>query len=145
LAVITSTAAAGFEHRDGTYFCSYKFGGGIAYDEVSKQWVGTRFKPKGNFFVRLRYLKSRTEYAGQPGSYDIDDYLVFITDEGKEFSIVQGGCHTHDGKLNSPGLDEYGYLSCSEGLEDYKFNFKNNRFLRVYAIKLAGLGDDAPL
>ena len=132
LSFATSTAVSAFEHRDGTYFCSVKFAGGIAYDEATKQWAGAKFRPSGNFFVRLRYVKTRTENAGQPWSYDLDDYLVFITKEGEEFRFLMGGCYGDN--LKRPGLDQYGFLSCSSGGQDYKFNFKNNRFIQIYTV-----------
>jgi hypothetical protein len=134
-----SSAAFGLENKDGTYFCTVKFGGGIAYDRTMKRWKGTSFRPSGNFFVRLRYLKTRTMHAGEPYSYKLDDYLVFLNKEGEEFSVLKGGCYdNHHGELQDPGMDEYGFLSCSAGLTDYQFNFKTNRFIAIYTVGYVG-------
>jgi hypothetical protein len=40
--------ALSFE-RDGTYYCTVKFSGGVAYNNALKQWEGAVFKPSGNF------------------------------------------------------------------------------------------------
>ena len=105
-----SSNALGFERRDGAYYCTVQFSGGIAYNESLKRWQGTSFQPSGNFVVRLKYLKSRTVNVTDKFSYDIDDYDVHITDEGAN-----------------------GYLHCG-AITNYEFNFKNNRFLEVYAV-----------
>ena len=122
-----SSNALGCERRDGAYYCTVQFSGGIAYNESLKRWQGTSFQPSGNFVVRLKYLKSRTVNVTDKFSYDIDDYDVYITDEGANIPIR---C-LHDGK--DPAIDQYGYLHCG-AITNYEFNFKNNRFLEVYEV-----------
>jgi len=139
-----SSAATGFERRDGTYFCSTQFAGRVAYEPALKRWMGAKFRPSGNFFVRLRYLRTRTEHVGDFASYDLDDYMVFITKEGEEFNaLMGGGCFREGGdKPTDPSIDQYGYLSCKSGFSEYKFNYKNNRFLRFYTIGYVNGQDD---
>ena len=111
------------ERRDGGYYCTVKFVGGISYNDMLGQWQGAVFKPSGNFVMKLSFRETIKVFG-----VDFDTYDVFITDEGTSQAIY---C-VDDGK--PPSIDETGAFSCStlHGIYVYKFNFGNHRFIRIY-------------
>lgn len=113
--------AAAQELKTEAYACKVEFTGGLAYDANSKSWRSTTFQPKGKFVFRLKSVK--------PEKIDLHavDYEATVTEAGKnrEVSCVRG-------KDKTTNADQDGTVSCATALFDYKFNLKNNRFLRAY-------------
>ena len=78
--------AFGLQRRDGTYYCTVKFAGGLEYDQSLKEWQGAILKPSRNFVMKLTFRQTvkgpdRDEYdKGQ--TEDRDEYDVTINEEG---------------------------------------------------------------
>jgi len=110
------------------YFCTVEFSGGIAFDEVRKEWIGTAFRPGAKFIVRLVYEKTRPvkDWPNQR----IDEYLVFVTQAGTN---KREDCKT-PGKDRVEIYDEpqARWMFCSTDKHDYRINFSNNRFIRAF-------------
>jgi hypothetical protein len=123
LVLAMPSMALGLERRDGGYYCTEKFAGGLAYDDALKEWHGTVFKPDSNFVMKLSFRETAKVFG-----VDFDTYDVFITDEGTSRTNY---CVDD---TEPPSIDETGAFSCStlNGLYVYKFNFGNHRFIRIY-------------
>ena len=117
LILLMPSMAFSAERRVGAYYCTVKFAGGIAYNNTLVQWEGTIFRPEGNFVMKLA------------GTTDRDEYDVTITDEGEQ--TTRSSCLA-DAK--PPSIDQFAFMSCSRanGIYEYKFNFDNTRFIRIY-------------
>jgi hypothetical protein len=129
--------ALGLERRDGAYYCTEKFSGGVRYDSALNQWQGAIFKPGENFVVKLSQTKSSPEVDPK---YQDRYYLVTITVEGRS----SNGCRL-DGR--PPFVDDDGVLRCEvlAGLHIYTFNFDNHRFITIYtAGYVDGSNNDTP-
>jgi hypothetical protein len=121
LVLAMPSMVSGLERRDGGYYCTVKFAGGIAYN--GKEWQGAVFKPSGNFVMKLSFRETIKDL-------DRDAYDVAITDEGTsepEYCLVNAA------PPRPPSIDKTGVLSCAiHGIQEYKFNFGNHRFIEVY-------------
>ena len=125
--------AFGWQKREGAYYCTVKFAGGLEYNNALKQWQGAVLKLSRNFVMKLTFHQTlkvqthdRDEYdKGQTESRD--EYDVTITEEGDgPVSCLENG-----EKL--PSINKYAFLECSRmGLIEYKFNFINHRFIEIY-------------
>jgi hypothetical protein len=113
------------EPKTEAYVCKVEFTGGLAYDVGSKSWRSMTFQPKGKFIFRLKFAKTQAEKI----DLHVVDYEATVTESGKnrEVSCVRG-----KGKTTS--ADQDGTLDCATALFEYKFNLKNNRFLRAYLV-----------
>jgi hypothetical protein len=69
--------ALSLERRDGAYYCTAKFAGGLAYNDALKEWRGAVFEPSDNFVMKLSFRETIKVFSA-----DYDAYDVFITDEG---------------------------------------------------------------
>jgi hypothetical protein len=50
--------ALGLERRDGGYYCTEKFAGGVSYNNMLQQWQGNSFKPDSNFVMKLSFRET---------------------------------------------------------------------------------------
>jgi len=132
LVLATPSVAFSLERRDGAYYCTSKFSGGLAYNDALKQWEGTSFEGvsyHGNFLIKLDF-RERTKYSSPSTLFEYrDEYDVTITNEG---SSVAASCLEFAGK--PPFINELGVLRCNvaNGLFEYKVNFANYRFTKIY-------------
>jgi len=129
--------AFSFGRRDGAYYCTVKFAGGIAYNDALKRWEGSTFKPGRNFVMKLSFRET-TKYSSPSTLFEYrDEYDVTITEEG---DTITSSCLGLDGK--PPFINRFAILRCNtaDGIEEYKINFDNNRFIRIYT---AGYTDGA--
>lgn len=93
LALAMPSMAFSADKRDGTYYCTATFAGGIGYDNKRKQWEGATFEHSKNFVMKLSF---RETVKGQTRD---DEYDVTITDEGSSDAY---NCFGFDG--NPPFL-----------------------------------------
>ena len=126
LALAMPSMALGLERSDGTYYCAVKFVGGLAYNSARKQWEGALFSPSGNFVVKLSFRESKKKSIGS-FTFDLDEYDVTITDE-RENSVADNCLHDKKPPTNE---EKFG-LHCNTVINDYKFNFDNHRFMKIY-------------
>jgi hypothetical protein len=136
LALAMPSMALSFERRDGAYYCTVKFSGGLAYNSALKEWQGAVFNPRGKFVMKLSFLEAvKSMLGGLPN--DGDKYDLSITDEGSSLAIP---CVQEKGE--PPGIDKYSQTWCDAGLNEYQFNFNNHRFIRTYAVGYFDGADD---
>jgi hypothetical protein len=111
-------------------FCKVEFGGDVHYNEGSKRWEGTGFKPGKGFVLRLLHLK--TEEPTPEFPFKRDKYAVQVTNEGENHPLV---CYDDHRRREAPWIGSY-LLNCTDGVTIW-INLKNNRFvmfsLFVYA------------
>jgi hypothetical protein len=50
--------ALGAERRDGGYYCTEKFSGGVSYNDMLGQWQGAVFEPSTNFVMKLSFRET---------------------------------------------------------------------------------------
>jgi hypothetical protein len=122
LALICGKADAQ-EPKTEAYVCKVEFAGGLAYDVDLKSWQSTPFRPKGKFIFRLKSAGSRTEKT----DLHAVNYEATVTEAGKSREV-----NCARGKDKTTSADQDGTLDCATALFEYKFNSKNNRFLRAY-------------
>jgi len=138
LALLMPSMALGLERRDGAYYCTAKFAGGVAYDNTLQQWRGGPFNARENFVLKLSQTKPPPEE--QDPNYQDRYYFVTITVEGRS----SNGCRAN---YKPPLLDDDGLLRCEVlgGLHIYIFNFDNHRFITIYtAGYVDGSNNDTP-
>jgi hypothetical protein len=111
------------EPKTEAYICKVEFTGGLAFDVESKSWRSTTFQPKGKFIFRLKFVKPQTEKIGLHAV----NYEATVTEAGRSREVSCAG-----GKDRTTSPDQDGTLDCATALYEYKFNLKNNRFLRAY-------------
>jgi hypothetical protein len=111
------------EPKTEAYICKVEFTGGLAYDVESKSWRSTTFQPKGKFIFRVKSAKTETEKIGLRAV----NYEATVTEAGRNREVSCAG-----GKDKTTSADQDGTLDCATALYEYKFNLKNNRFLRAY-------------
>jgi hypothetical protein len=140
LALAMPSNGMSMERRDGAYYCTGKFSGGVVYDNTTKEWHGAIFKANENFVLKLSQTKPPPE--DQDPNYRDRYYLVTIAVEGHR----SNGCFLADGK--PPFIDDYdAVLRCDVpgGLHRYLFNFDNHRFITIYtAGYVDGSNNDTP-
>jgi hypothetical protein len=133
LLTLSCAAAAAGERRDGAYFCTGEFAGGLHYNTQLKKWEGATFRPEAKFIVRLKFLNSYKMAGGF--QFEVDDYDVTITKAGTNTALSCSRLGETTARLHEFRME------CSTGSEDYNFNFKFYRFIRVYAVGYVG-GED---
>ena len=117
-ALVPATASLAQQPNEGAYYCAAESSGGIVYNERTKKWEGTNFRPFSKFTLKFKYV--RTTPNG-------DEYAVTITPDGKN-DVLQ--CYPY--RTQFPQFDEFGYLICRTDFFSYKFNLKAGRFVEAY-------------
>ena len=112
-ALVPATASLAQQPNEGAYYCAAESSGGIVYNERTKKWEGTNFRPFSKFTLKFKYV--RTTPNG-------DEYAVTITPDGKN-DVLQ--CYPY--RTQFPQFDEFGYLICRTDFFNYKF--KRTRLL----------------
>jgi hypothetical protein len=142
LVLAMPSMALGLERRDGAYYCTEKFSGGVRYDNTLNQWHGATFKADENFVVKLSQTKPPPEEQDDP---DARDRYYFVT-----IAVEKEGRSSRPCVINNykpPFIDTEGLLRCEVmgGLEIYIFNFNNHRFIEIYiAGYVDGSNNDTP-
>jgi hypothetical protein len=57
--------------KDGAYFCTIEFAAGLAYNQTTKRWQSTTFRPKQKFILRLKFIETTQEELEAVSSYNI--------------------------------------------------------------------------
>ena len=117
-ALVPATASLAQQPNEGAYYCAAESSGGIVYNERTKKWEGTNFRPFSKFTLKFKYV--RTTPNG-------DEYAVTITPDGKN-DVLQ--CYPY--RTQFPQFDEFGNLICRTDFFNYKFNLKAGRFVEAY-------------
>ena len=135
LVLAMPSMALGLERRDGAYYCTAKFAGGVGYDSALNQWRGAPIKGSENFVVKLSLTKPPPEEQ-DPSAQD-RYYRVTITVEGRSSNYCL---------YPPPFIDDEGLLRCDVlgGLHIYIFNFDNHRFLEIYTAGYVDGSNDTP-
>jgi hypothetical protein len=94
LVLAMPTMAFSADKGDGTYYCTVKFGAGLAYNDARKQWEAVTFKPGKNFVIKLSFRETTKLQIGN-STHEYDQYDVGITDEGSSSAIP---CLAFNGK-----------------------------------------------
>jgi hypothetical protein len=113
--------------NEGAYSCTAKSSGGIFYNDQTKKWEGTSFRPLSKFTLKLKYVRTTTEG---------DEYAATITPDGRNDAFP---CTAYRTELAQ--IDELGSLVCRTKLYNYKFNLKAGRFVEAYLMGYIS-GDD---
>lgn len=132
----TMIVSAGFaqETKEGAYSCTAESSGGIFYNDRTKKWEGTGFRPLSKFTLRLKYVRTTAE---------ADEYAVTITPGGRNDGLP---CVSYRAQLAQ--FNELGFLVCRTELYNYKFNLKAGRFVEAYLMGFISgqdINDDTPL
>lgn len=135
LVVVASTVAISHaqESIEGTYSCAAKSSGGIFYNDRTKKWEGTRFRPFSKFVFKLKYARSAAQG---------DEYAATVTSG----SGSESQCASNRTQLVQ--VDELGFLACRTEFYSYKFNLKSSRFIEVYLMGYVSgrdTNDDTPM
>jgi len=135
LVVVASTVAIGHAQQpiEGAYSCTAESSGGIFYNDRTKKWEGTRFRPFSKFVLKLKYART-----GAQG----DEYAATVTSS----SGSESSCASTRTQLVQ--VDEVGFLACRTEFYNYKFNLKSGRFIEVYLMGYVSgrdTNDDTPM
>lgn len=121
---IATSAHAGIAPKDASYFCVAEITGGLRYNERTKKWASTTFKPDAKFVMRMKHLRSETRKDSRGKDEPAQVFDVTITPERGR---VTETCL---------GTDEFVVLKsgrmifrCLGVRHDYRFNLESNRFL----------------
>jgi len=134
MATITVAASFAQQLRDGTYSCAAESSGGIFYNNQTKKWEGTSFRPLSKFVLGLKYVRTIPEG---------DEYAITITPNGRNSALP---CVSYRTQLAQ--IDEFGFLVCRTEFYNYKFNLKAGRFVEAYLtgyVDGRDTSDDTPL
>jgi hypothetical protein len=128
---LISCQAISAESKDISYYCTKDATGGVRYNEKTKKWEATNFKPDGNFVLKMQYLRSYANKAGF-GSSDITEYTVTVTIAGSKYAAPcsYDYFYAHTGREIVPLTNNR--LRCDASLVDYTFDLDSNRFLATY-------------
>jgi hypothetical protein len=138
LILLMPSMAFSLERRDGAYYCTEKFAGGVAYDSALQQWRGGPIKGNENFVVKLQHASPPEQDPNYPDPNAQDRYYrVTITVEGHSSNYCL---------FPPPFIDDEGLLKCEVigGLHIYIFNFDNHRFLEIYTAGYVDGSNDTP-
>ncbi|HEX3339849.1 MAG TPA: hypothetical protein VHT68_11845 [Pseudolabrys sp.] len=122
------------QSNEGAYSCVAESSGGIFYNDQTKKWEGTRFRPLSKFVLRLKYV--RTTALG-------DEYAVSVSPEGKNDPQSCTSHRTQFALFAEPGL-----LACRTEFYAYRFNLKSGRFVEAYMMGYVNdhnTNDDTPV
>ena len=134
MATITVAVSFAQQATEGTYFCAAESSGGIFYNDQTKKWEGTSFRPLSKFTLRIKYVRTTTQG---------DEYAVTVTPYGRDVALP---CTSHRTQLAQ--IDKFNYLGCRTEFYDYKFNLKASRFVEAYLIGYINghdTNDDTPV
>src|SRR5215813_10849546 len=134
MATITFAASFAQQAKEGTYSCAAESSGGIFYNNQTKKWEGTGFRPLSKFVLKLKYVRTATE---------VDEYAATITPDGSNDAIACGADRTQ-----LVQIDELDFLICRTRFYNYKFNLKTGRFVEAYLmgyINGQDTNDDTPV
>lgn len=134
--VATMMVGVGFaqQPKEGAYSCAAESSGGIFYNDQTKKWEGTGFRPLSKFILKIKYARTIAE---------VDEYAVTITPGGRNDPLL---CQSYRTQLVQ--IDELGLLACRTDFYNYKFNLKAGRFVEAYLIGYINgqdINDDTPL
>jgi hypothetical protein len=118
MATLTVGVSFAQQSNVGSYSCVAESSGGIFYNDQTKKWEGTRFRPLSKFTLNLKYVRTTTER---------DEYTVTITPNGANEVL---SCTSYRTQLAQ--IDEFGFLACRTEFYNYKFNLKAGRFVEAY-------------
>ena len=133
MATITFAVSFAQQSKEGTYSCAAESSGGIFYNDQTKKWEGTGFRPLSKFVLRLKYVRTTTE---------LDEYAVTVTPDGRNDALA---CTAYRTPLVQ--IDELGFLVCWTKFYNYKFNLKAGRFVEAYLMGYinSDTNDDTPV
>ena len=143
LLVPPTSAGAQFQlGKDASYFCVTEFAGGLSYDEATKKWKGTVFNANDKFVLRLKFLQTRIEKKPYGNENEtVYYYNATITASGQNSVTACENDDNADPKTH--GIKErFPFLFCWASFQQYKFHFKDNRFLRSYLVGYFSGGDN---
>ncbi len=120
VATITVAVSLAQQSNEGSYSCAAESSGGIFYNDQTKKWEGTSFRPLSKFTLRLKYVRTTTER---------DEYTVTVAPNGGNDALL---CNPYGTQLAQ--IDEFGFLVCRTDFYNYKFNLKAGRFVEAYLI-----------
>lgn len=110
----------------GEYYCVETASGGVIYDQVLKDWRSATFQPgEGRILVKVSAIGESVSNAPleAPAGYKI--------------SVSSPGDPTYDCLQvtgNKPfSIGDDGIAYCTIFLQDYRFNFKDLRYMQIYA------------
>src|SRR4029077_1639109 len=127
MATITVAVSFAQQANEGAYSCTAKSSGGIFYNEQTKKWEGTSFRPLSKFTLKLKYVRTATEG---------DEYAATVTPDGRNDALP---CIAYRTELDQIG--DLRFLVCRTKLYNYKFNLKAGRFVEAYLMGYIS-GDD---
>src|SRR5215831_3903158 len=136
LAIATMIAPASFaqQSNEGAYSCAAESSGGMFYNDRTKKWEGTSFRPLSKFILTLKYVRTTTQG---------EEYVVTVTPDGKTDALP---CISNSAQLAQG--EEFGFLVCQTKFYDYKFNFESGRFVEAYLrgyLNGRNTNDDTPV
>ena len=135
--MVTMTFAVSFaqqQSKDGIYSCAAETSGGIFYNNQTKKWEGTGFRPLSKFVLSVKYVRTTT---------DVDEYAVTVMPDGSGDALA---CTADRTPLVQ--FDELDFLVCRTRFYNYKFNLKAGRFVEAYLMGYVNgqdTNDDTPV
>jgi hypothetical protein len=120
VATITVAVSLAQQSNEGAYSCAAESSGGIFYNDQTKRWEGTSFRPLSKFTLKIKYVRTTTER---------EEYTVTVTPNGGNDAFL---CNPYGTQLAQ--IDEFGFLVCRTDFYNYKFNLKAGRFVEAYLI-----------
>jgi len=120
--------------KEGAYSCTAESSGGIFFNDQTKKWEGTGFRPLSKFILTLKYVRTTAEG---------DEYGATITPSGRNDALPCPSYRTQLAQIN-----ETGFLVCRTEFYNYKFNLKTGRFIEAYLMGYTNgqdINDDTPL
>jgi hypothetical protein len=118
IAKMTVGVSIAQQSKDGTYSCAAETSGGIFYNNQTKKWEGTGFRPLSRFVLSVKYVRTTT---------DVDEYAVTVMADGSGDALA---CTADRTPLVQ--FDEVDFLICRTKFYNYKFNLKAGRFVEAY-------------
>lgn len=130
-----SSAAAETEYRSemkraGTYFCTSKQGGGVAYNESTDRWLGQGFVLEEGFVFKLALVgEKRLGDDLMPMWQDkYGEYNAELTYAGTD---LKDACWARKGEHVLIGDD--GGFTCTTSTSEFRLNLSNLRFVSISA------------
>jgi len=134
MATMTFAVSFAQESKDGTYSCAAETSGGIFYNNQTKKWEGTSFRPLSKFVLSVKYVRTTA---------NVDEYAVTIMPGGSSDALA---CTADRTPLVQ--FDEVDFLVCRTKFYNYKFNLKAGRFVEAYLMGYVNgqnTNDDTPV
>ena len=138
LTTIFSTVSDAQKNGDATYYCTAEAAGGLAYNKVEKKWKGVGVNTTNKFVLRLKFLR---EISSNNETNAV--YGVVITAAGKN---VGSKCISMSGgeAVEVSDLAQVVFCQIFQGLEAYRINLKNNRYLHTVPFGYYTVGTPMP-